>query len=174
MNARRNPSYFATNGGKVIRGKQDDWWYSRPVTIVRGVTEVKVLAEAESNGAPMKKDDDGRVSAIHINSRGAYLPRTMLTVSRPEPRNRSVNRGVVPTKQSIPWLLGALGAVLILVLVVTLVRRRRRRYAHRKRVKQMVEDEEGAFTIGSVYHDDPEETEAGGYPEEEDSSIEIS
>ncbi|KAL7534566.1 hypothetical protein ACHAXR_005959, partial [Thalassiosira sp. AJA248-18] len=149
VNARRNPSYYATNAGKVIRGRVDDWWYSAPITLVIGATEEEsqVLQEAALNNAPSIVSDDGNhAKAVHINARLGFLPGVMETVHHPS------HRGVAPTTLSMPWLLGTLCIAIIVVLgLVAFVRRQRR---HARNRLERISEEEDAFTTGS-YCDDP-------------------
>jgi len=166
VNARRNPSYFATNAGKVIRGKADDWWYSVPITLVVGAAggpdeEAQVLDEAEINNTPRSVDESSQiVRAVHLNARIGFLPHAM----------ESVSRGSGSMEQSLPWLLGPLSVLVFALLgIVVLVRwRRRRLYAQRE--LERISEEEDSFSVGS-YRDDPAEDEeavdAGANAEDE-------
>lgn len=154
VNARRSPSYFATNGGKVIRGRVDDWWYSVPITVVVGETEKEtlILQEAAVNNAPTIVSEDGKhIKAVHINARLGFMPEVMASV--PHPRHG----GLTPTALSdlsMPWLLGALGATVFATLGVLALVRRKRRYAQRRRLSQQIAEEEDSFSVSS-YRDDP-------------------
>eukprot|EP00571_Detonula_confervacea_P003463 CAMPEP_0172329022 /NCGR_PEP_ID=MMETSP1058-20130122/60661_1 /TAXON_ID=83371 /ORGANISM="Detonula confervacea, Strain CCMP 353" /LENGTH=871 /DNA_ID=CAMNT_0013046167 /DNA_START=25 /DNA_END=2640 /DNA_ORIENTATION=- len=162
VNARQNPSYHASNAGKVIRGRVDDWWYSDPITIVIGTTngfeeeEAQVLQEAALNNAPrsVSYNDDGEVlfiNAVHINARLGYLPGVMENVSQTSNTGSSVT-----TTLGMPWLLGSLCiAIIVIFSLVAFVRRRRMRYAHGKQMARIAEDEDDSFSMGS-YRDDAE------------------
>jgi len=174
VNARGNPNYYATNAGKVIRGRQDDWWYSSPVTLVVGgaASEAEadqIFAEAETNHAPISfvsNESDGRmdeggsrlVKAVHVNARIGYLPHVMDTVvSHPSNSAHSLfGGGGASTTKSMPFLLGTLGiAIFVLLVLVGLVRRRRKRNMYaRQRLESIAEDEADSFSAGS-YRDDP-------------------
>jgi len=180
VNARRNPSYYASNAGKVIRGRKDDWWYSAPITVVVGGAsgsqeEEQVMHEAQSHHAPIN------VEAVHVNSRASYLPHAMGTVLSRPPHDpflgnddyvsrSSMETSGAPTRRSMPILLGSLFVAFFLVLLlVGLIRRRRRRrlYARQRLERVSAEErEEDGFSIGS-YRDDPvageddEDAEAG-------------
>ena len=160
VNARHNPSYFATNAGKIIRGHADSWFYSVPITLIVGNAEEEVLVEqgVKLYGVPATlSDEDGGVMAAHINARQGYLSAMMDNISRPPPKHYvggSGSRAIAPTVLSMPWLLGAalcVAAVVVLVLIVR--RRRRKKYSQRKQLERMAEDEEDSFSVGS-YRDD--------------------
>lgn len=160
VNARRNPNYFASNAGKIIRGRKDDWWYSVPITLVVGQAEppTQILQEAAINKAPMSKSEDGsRIRAIHVNARLEYLPAAMDTVVHPD---RNSSNGLAVTSSSMPIFLGAVAVAIVAILaLVALVKSRRRKYADMKRVDHMMEEVEDGFSVGSEYRDDPDEGE---------------
>jgi hypothetical protein len=66
VNARTNPSYFASNAGKVIHGREYGWWYSDPITVVVGDAK-----------------EAGIVTAVHMNARFAGSAGFADTLSRP-------------------------------------------------------------------------------------------
>ncbi|KAL7550803.1 hypothetical protein ACHAWF_014767 [Thalassiosira exigua] len=156
VNARRNPDYLAMNEGKEIRGREDNWWYSAPITLVAGSDagvdgEEYVLREARANSAPILMSADGnQVLAVHVNSRMGYLPEATETLSHPS------KRGGVPISQSIPWLLGSL-VVFFSIALLVVHRRRRARYGARSRLDDLnLEDEDVAGgSFGPPYRDDP-------------------
>lgn len=160
VNARRNPSYHASNAGKVIRGRVDDWWYSDPITIVVGTTngsqeeEAQVLQEATLNNAPrsVSYDNNGEplfIKAVHINARLGYLSGAMENI----PQKNGV--GSITTL-GMPWLLGSAGIAIIIIFgLVAFMRRRRRGYVHAKHMERIVEEEDDSFSMGS-YRDDAE------------------
>lgn len=157
VNSRRNPSYYATNAGKVIRGRVDDWWYSEPITIVIGSDEMEnnqLLQQAIANNAPKTVDAEG-IKAIHINSR-LYSSHTKVDGTRGadlEDTERALPMGdnTPPPNQSKLSMAGLLGAtciaVLLVLVIIGLVRRRRRRI--QRDLMTRVAREEDNFSVGS-------------------------
>lgn len=165
VNSRRNPNYFASNAGKIIRGRQDDWWYSTPITIVVGGSEPQeaeqVMQEAEANHAPISFIEQNArggdvVRAVYLNARIGYLSHMMETIAHPE----NGSGWGAPTTKSLPFLLGSLAsAIFFLLILVGLVRRRRKRLMQaRQRLEGIGEAESDSFSVNS-YSDHPEEQE---------------
>jgi len=180
VNARQNPSYYATNAGKVIRGRVDDWWYSDPISIVVGgvnsdqQTEDEVLQEAIANNAPRSVYGD-HIKAVHINARLEYLTGAMKSASNTKTnefedtgRTLPLDDTTKPTNSttSMSWMLGTLCiAIILVVLLVAVVRRQRRR--RRRDLMERIAQEEDSFTVSSSYRDE--------YVDEtEDSEVELS
>jgi len=179
VNARQNPSYYATNAGKVIRGRVDDWWYSDPISIVVGgvnsdqQTEDEVLQEAIANNAPRSVDGD-HIKAVHINARLEYLAGAMKSASNTKTNEFEDTGRTLPlddtnkpanSTTSMSWMLGTLCiAIILVVLLVTVVRRQRRR--RRRDLMERIAQEEDSFTVSS-YRDDYVD-------ESEDSEVELS
>ncbi|KAL3769563.1 hypothetical protein ACHAWU_005515 [Discostella pseudostelligera] len=164
VSARVNPSYRASNAGKIIRGRRDNWWYSDPIKIIIGShdgsdSEAQLLADAESKNTPRSVDGD-RLIAVHINSRLGYLSDAI--------DSRNATHSTTPvseiasqptTTPTLPLLLGALSISAIVLFVFAAYRRRqqRRRYAAR-----IVSEQEDDMMFDEGYSDDPDEDVENG------------
>eukprot|EP00804_Cyclotella_cryptica_P001296 CCRYP_017910-RA/>CCRYP_017910-RA protein AED:0.11 eAED:0.17 QI:0/0/0/1/0/0.33/3/0/709 len=93
VNARTNPAYYATNSGKIIRGREYNWWYSVPVTLVVGDDFVDGFKHVTTLDRSPRKEVDGRTVAIHVNAR-LVLPLTHASTSHT--RELSRNHILVP------------------------------------------------------------------------------
>jgi len=140
VNARRNPSYYATNAGKVIQGQKDDWWYSHPITIIVGSNDDEAYKRETSitSNAPASLDDNKHIKAVQLNARMSAM------------KGMDTKHDETPIDSSLPWILGAMAFVLVIGLA--LVIRRRRKYYQRRMIAQLAEEEDG-FSISS-YRDD--------------------
>ncbi|KAL7509201.1 hypothetical protein ACHAXN_007366 [Cyclotella atomus] len=170
VNARTNPAYHATNAGKVIQGRDNSWWYSKPVSLIIGSAGeyANLMSEATSSNAPMTMMD-GKVKAIHINARTGSMDmqgdgmnmKGEMDVKREssvaENSGGSKSMATASSNLSMPWLLGALASFSVFVLGCVLIRRKRRMRAHRRnmeRIRDEDEDFNADFSEHGEYRDD--------------------
>ena len=133
VNARTNPSYFASNGGKIIRGRENNWWYSDPITVVVGDADEAEAWDVNDPAASglthfsFSSDHDGVVTAIHMNARFSVI------AGLPDSPPRSSNtNSKIPSRTS-----GASIALVVMLLMATgifvrLLRSRSRRYPYQQ------------------------------------------
>ena len=165
VNARTNPSYFASNGGKVIKGREDNWWYAAPIAVVIGSIEdePQVKSEAIASNAPMTLID-GSVKAVHINARMGSV--TVLSANTTATARAAKNRAAAPSDLSMPWLVGALGSFTALVMTGCVILRRRRKLQAHRILMQHIRDDDDDFNVDmsehSEYHDDDVEESDNG------------
>ncbi|KAL3782399.1 hypothetical protein HJC23_005447 [Cyclotella cryptica] len=163
VNSRTNPLYFASNGGKVIQGREENWWYSAPITIIIGSIEDEPKREATTNNTPTTVMD-GTMKAVHVNARMGNIPSILDTqVEETTLQHKGSNRATAPSDLSMPWLLGALASLSVIIIGCVIIRRRRRHHAHRQRMERIAA-EENEFSVDlsdSEYHDDVEDSVMG-------------
>ena len=146
VNARTNPSYFASNAGKVIHGREYGWWYSDPITIVVGdgnEAEGWDVNDPTASGLThfsLSSNARGIVTAVHMNARFAVNAGFADTLSRPQPRSSSSR---TPKRSS-----GASAALVVMLVMaigifVRLVLPRRRRRTYRQPTVDGEEDDDG-------------------------------
>ncbi|KAL7433171.1 hypothetical protein ACHAXM_003516 [Skeletonema potamos] len=145
VNARTNPTYFASNAGKVIHGREYGWWYSDPITVVVGdakETEGWDINDPMASGLThfsLSSNALGIVTAVHMNARFAGSAGFADTLSRPHPRSSS------RTPSRISGAAGALVVMLLMaigILVRLVLPRRRRRSTYRQPVAVSADDED--------------------------------
>jgi hypothetical protein len=160
VDARVNPSYFASNAGKVIRGRRGNWWYSDPIQIKIGShdgseVEAQLLAEAEARNTPRSVDGD-HITAVHINARMGYLSDTIDNLSEKASQPATISEHVLQSTASLnlPLLLGALSISATVLFVFAAYRRRRQR---RRYIERIVSEQEDDMMFDEGYSDDPEE-----------------
>jgi len=162
VNARTNPSYFASNAGKIVKGREDNWWYSPPVTLIIGseAEGMRVEAEAVANHA-LVSSFDGHVRAVRINSRWGSVPSVMEAMTRRSFRTTALR--LPSSSGSIAhWIVLGTLTVLLGAVGLVFVRRRRGIYLDRKRLEQDLEEDEG-FSV---------EIAEGGYRDDVNTSLE--
>ncbi len=124
VNSRTNPSYFASNGGKIIKGREDNWWYSLPIIIVIGSNN------EDDDMEYLSALPDCELEVIAINSRYGDMPDSyQLTMSRlSASRNNNFQDG--------SSLLGILALVLVMVVFAALVSLKEQR-THREQERRL-------------------------------------
>lgn len=166
VNARTNPTYFASNAGKVIYGREYGWWYSDPITIVVGDAKEARSWDIDVNDPmgsglthfSLSSNDDGIVTAVHMNARFADSPAFADTWSGSNPRGKSSSprRGISTSAALVLMLLISIGIIIRLI-------RSRRRHAFRRPVatheREDVDDELVFDT--SMYLDNVDNEELG-------------
>ncbi|KAL7450557.1 hypothetical protein ACHAWC_002466 [Mediolabrus comicus] len=164
VNARTNPSYFASNAGKEIHGREYGWWYSDPISLVVGdpsEADGWDINDPKSSGLThfaLSSNARGVVTAVHLNARFAGSSTGFGdTLSRPKPRGSG--GGTTGARSS-----GASAALVLMLLVgigifIRLVRPRRR---HGFRQPVATSDEEGDDMFdSSSYQDNVDSVELG-------------
>ncbi|KAK1738822.1 M14 family carboxypeptidase [Skeletonema marinoi] len=157
VNARTNPSYFASNAGKVIHGREYSWWYSDPITVLVGDSKEAEgwdINDPTASGLThfsLSSNARGVVTAVHVNARFAGKAGLTETFTRPLPRSRGGD--TTPRRSS-----SASAALVVMLLIaigifVRLVRPRRRRRAYRQTVAVST-DVEGGDDFDASYRDD--------------------
>ena len=161
VNARVNPSYRASNAGKVIRGRRGNWWHSNPIKIIIGShdgseAEAQLIAEAKSRNTPRSVDGD-RLIAVHINSRLGYLSDAIdnLAGNSSQPTSSLSEKTSQPaTPLNLPLLFGAFSILAMVLFVFAAFRRRRQR---RRYAERIIAEQEDNMMFDEGYSDDPEE-----------------
>eukprot|EP00574_Skeletonema_japonicum_P013189 CAMPEP_0201720334 /NCGR_PEP_ID=MMETSP0593-20130828/5324_1 /ASSEMBLY_ACC=CAM_ASM_000672 /TAXON_ID=267983 /ORGANISM="Skeletonema japonicum, Strain CCMP2506" /LENGTH=831 /DNA_ID=CAMNT_0048210967 /DNA_START=24 /DNA_END=2516 /DNA_ORIENTATION=+ len=163
VNARTNPSYFASNAGKVIHGREYGWWYSDPITVLVG--DAKEVEDLDVNDPTthfsLSSNARGIVTAVHVNARFSDKTGLSNTLSRPIPRSGGGGGGGFTgggeTTLSRSSSVSATLVVMLLIAIgifVRLVRpRRRRRRAYGQPVAIPADVEEGD-DFDASYRDD--------------------
>jgi hypothetical protein len=165
VNARTNPSYFASNAGKEIHGREYGWWYSDPISLVVGdpsEADGWDINDPKSSGLThfaLSSNARGVVTAVHLNARFAGSSTGFGdTLSRPKPRGSG--GGTTGARSS-----GASAALVLMLLVgigifIRLVRPRRRRHGFRQPVATSDEEGDNVFDSSS-YQDNVDNVELG-------------
>ncbi len=159
VNARTNPSYFASNAGKVIHGREYGWWYSDPITVLVGdpkEAESWDINDPSASGLShfsLSSNARGIVTAVHVNARFTGKAGWSDTLPRPIPRNGGGGK-TTPSRFS-----GASVALVVMLLIAILVFirlvRRRRRHSYGQPVA-VTADVEGGDDFDTSYRDDVE------------------
>ena len=179
VNARTNPSYRATNAGKVIQGRENSWWYSAPVTLIVGSSEEanKMISQATTNNSPMTLID-GKVKAVHVNARRGGMDMGSMGMDmegmskdvmaeRVMPKDET-SMATAPSISSMSFLLVALVSLSVFAVGCLVIRRRRRLHADRIRMER-IRDDEDDFNVDiseDGYRDDELENSGFGTHEE--------
>ncbi len=163
VNARTNPSYFASNAGKVIHGREYGWWYSDPITVFVGdpkETEDWDLNDPTASGLThfsLSSNARGIVTAVHLNARFSGKTELSDTLSRPAPWSPTPWSG--GAGETTPSRSNSVSATLVVMLLIAigifirLVRPRRRRRSYRQPGAAPADVEEGD-DFDASYRDD--------------------
>ncbi|KAL7493043.1 hypothetical protein ACHAWT_002283 [Skeletonema menzelii] len=160
VNARTNPSYFASNAGKVIRGREYSWWYSDPITVLVGdpkEAEGWDINDTTASGLShfsLSSNARGIVTAVHVNARFTGKAGWSDTLPRPAPRSGGGGDKTTPSRFS---RASAALVVMLFIAILVFIRlvRRRRKHTYRQPVAVSADVEDGD-NFDTSYRDDVE------------------
>jgi len=159
VNARTNPSYFASNAGKVVHGREYGWWYSDPITVLVG--DAKETEDWDMNDPTthfsLSSNARGIVTAVHVNARFSGKTGLSDTLSRPASRSGGGGCGGETTPSRSNSVTATLVVMLLIAvgIFVRLVRPRRRRPSYGQPGAVSTDVEEGD-DFDASYRDDVE------------------